>query len=321
LSIALFGILRPGDLLLAISGKPYDTLDDMIHKSGIGSLKDFGIKYSQIDLRDDGFDCEKITEAVSKERPRAVYIQRSKGYDRRTSLTVEAIQDIIKKVRAAGSGAVIMVDNCYGEFVETREPTEVGADIIAGSFIKNPGGGIAPSGGYIAGAAKLIDGIAGRLTVPGVGAEIGSFSGGYASYYQGIFLAPHVVSQAVKGAYLAAAVFRLIGYRARPFIDETLSDIVCSIEFKTSDELLSFCRSIQAFSPVDSHVTPLPWDMPGYAHQVIMAAGTFVQGASIELSCDSPIKEPFTAYLQGGLTYEHIKLALGYAIAELELAD
>lgn len=309
ISTALFGLLRPGDTLLSISGAPYDTLIDVISGNNIGSLKDFGVDYRQVNLTENGkFDNIKIKDSLQSPHS-VIYIQRSRGYSFRNAFTVEDIENIIKFVRDFSS-APIIVDNCYGEFTQKKEPTEVGADLIMGSLIKNPGGGLAPTGGYIAGKADLIKQIAFRMTAPGVGSEVGSYAFGYRLFYQGFFMAPHITMQAVKSALTFSKVFRTLGYNAMPFDNTVMSDIICSIKFDSKEQLVSFIQSVQYVSPIDSFVTPYPWDMPGYADQVIMAAGAFVQGSSIELSADSPIKEPYVAYLQGGLTYEHALIAI-----------
>ncbi len=309
ISTALFGLLRPGDTLLSISGAPYDTLIDVISGNNIGSLKDFGVDYRQVNLTESGkFDNIKIKDSLQSPHS-VIYIQRSRGYSFRNAFTVEDIENIIKFVRSFSS-APIIVDNCYGEFTQKKEPTEVGADLIMGSLIKNPGGGLAPTGGYIAGKADLIKQIAFRMTAPGVGSEVGSYAFGYRLFYQGFFMAPHITMQAVKSALTFSKVFRTLGYNAMPFDNTVMSDIICSIKFDSKEQLVSFIQSVQYVSPIDSFVTPYPWDMPGYADQVIMAAGAFVQGSSIELSADSPIKEPYVAYLQGGLTYEHALIAI-----------
>ncbi len=309
ISTALFGLLRPGDTLLSISGAPYDTLIDVISGNNIGSLKDFGVDYRQVNLTENGkFDNIKIKDSLQFPHS-VIYIQRSRGYSFRNAFTVEDIENIIKFVRGFSS-APIIVDNCYGEFTQKKEPTEVGADLIMGSLIKNPGGGLAPTGGYIAGKAGLIKQIAFRMTAPGVGSEVGSYAFGYRLFYQGFFMAPHITMQAVKSALTFSKVFRTLGYNAMPFDNTVMSDIICSIKFDSKEQLVSFIQSVQYVSPIDSFVTPYPWDMPGYADQVIMAAGAFVQGSSIELSADSPIKEPYVAYLQGGRTYEQALIAI-----------
>jgi cystathionine beta-lyase family protein involved in aluminum resistance len=320
LTLALFGVLRPNDTLLYISGTPYDTLENVIGGKDIGSLKDFGISFAQTELKDDGsFDKEAISKAINEHNPKMIAIQRSRGYSWRNALKMSEFEDIISFVKNIKPDVAIMVDNCYGEFVDVIEPSDVGADIVVGSLIKNPGGGLAPTGGYIAGKEKYVDLIAGRLTAPGIGMEVGSYLSTYQYFYQGLFLAPHVVSQAIKASLLFSAVFSKLGYKVLPAPNEIGSDIITSIEFNEADELIKFCQAIQACSPIDSFVTPEPWDMPGYNHQVIMAAGTFVQGASIEMSADSPIKKPYIAYFQGSLTYEHAKLALKKCLELLEI--
>ena len=311
LTLALFGILRPNDTLLYVSGTPYDTLENVIGGENIGSLKDFNINFAQTDLLEDGaFNKDAIKESIEKFNPKMIAIQRSRGYSWRNALKIDDFKDIVSFVKNIKSDAIIMVDNCYGEFVDKFEPSDVGADIVVGSLIKNPGGGLAPTGGYIAGKETYVDLIAGKLTAPGIGMEVGSYLSTYQYFYQGLFLAPHVVSQAIKASLLFSAVFSKLGYKVLPAPNEVGSDIITSIEFNKEEELIKFCQAIQACSPIDSYVTPEPWDMPGYIHKVIMAAGTFVQGASIEMSADSPIKAPYIAYFQGSLTYEHAKLAL-----------
>lgn len=313
LTLALYGILRPGDEMLAVSGAPYDTLKEVITGEGIGSLKDFGVTYRQVDLVNGAFDYDAIKNAVS-DKTKLIFVGRSRGYEWRDALDVREIGKMSKFVKDLKSDVVVMCDNCYGEFVDTLEPTEVGADIAVGSMIKNIGGGIAPSGGYVCGKKSCVDQIAYRLTSPSIGMEVGSYAYGYREFYQGLFLAPHVTLQALKGSVLFGEVFDSVGYRTMPRPDGECKDIIRSIMFDTEDELIAFCRAVQKASPVDSNVTPFPWDMPGYEHQVIMAAGTFVAGASIELSADSPIKAPYIAYLQGGLTYEHVKIAAAYCL-------
>jgi cystathionine beta-lyase family protein involved in aluminum resistance len=315
LTLALFGILRPGDFLLSITGKPYDTLDDVIAGKNNGSLADFGISYKGIELIEKGeFDFEAIGNAVKTYRPKLVFIQRSKGYAWRDALDVSSIGKAAEFVKSIDKDIVVMVDNCYGEFVETKEPTQVGADICVGSLIKNAGGGIAPTGGYIVGKNACIEQISYRLTAPSLGLEVGSCISGYLPYFEGLFLAPSTVKNALKGNVLAGYALSGFGYETMPAAGDMPHDIIKSIKFNTADELIGFCRLIQKFSPVDSYVTLEPWDMPGYAHQVIMAAGTFVQGASLELSADGTVREPYVAYLQGGLTYEHCKIAVGEII-------
>lgn len=313
LTIALYGILRPGDEMLAVSGAPYDTLKEVITGDGIGSLKDFGVSYRQVDLVNGAFDYGAIKRAIS-DKTKLVFVGRSRGYEWRDALDVREIGRMAKFVKELKNDVVVMCDNCYGEFVDTLEPTEVGADIAVGSMIKNIGGGIAPSGGYVCGKKSCVDQIAYRLTSPSIGMEVGSYAYGYREFYQGLFLAPHVTLQALKGSVLFGEVFDNVGYKTMPRPDGECKDIIRSIMFDTEEELIAFCRAVQKASPVDSNVTPFPWDMPGYEHQVIMAAGTFVAGASIELSADSPIKAPYIAYLQGGLTYEHVKIAAAYCL-------
>ena len=311
ITLALFGILRPGDTVLSVTGQPYDTLHDTIYKEGIGSLKDFNISFDTIDLKDDGsFDYDKIADYLSSQKVKLVYLQRSRGYAWRPALSINQIEELCAFVKKSASDAIIFCDNCYGEFVEEREPTQAGVDLCAGSFIKNIGGGIAPTGGYVAGKSALIDLVAGRLTSPSIGAEVGSYQSGYRLFYQGLFMAPHVVNQALKTAMLFSSALTDAGYEVAPKVGEHLGDIVCSIRLNDPDKAIAFCQAIQSVSPVDGFVVPEPWEQPGYADKVIMAAGCFVQGASIELSCDGPIRPPYTVYLQGGLTIEHGILAL-----------
>ena len=311
ITLALFGILRPGDNVLSVTGQPYDTLHDAIYKEGIGSLKDFGVKFDSIDLNADGsFDFEKISKYLSVHKVKLVYLQRSRGYAWRSALSINQIEELCTFVKKLAPNASVFCDNCYGEFVEEREPTQVGVDLCAGSFIKNIGGGIAPTGGYVVGKTALIDLVAGRLTSPSIGAEVGSYQSGYRLFYQGLFFAPHVVNQALKTAMLFSSALSDMGYEVSPKVGEHLGDIVCSIRLNDPDKAIGFCQAIQSVSPVDGFVVPEPWEQPGYADKVIMAAGCFVQGASIELSCDGPIRPPYTVYLQGGLTLEHGILAL-----------
>lgn len=310
LTLALFGVLRPNDHVLAIGGQPYDSLQDVIYKEGIGSLADFGIKFSVIDLKNNLFDKDAIAQFLQSNKVKMIYIQRSRGYAWRPAITIAQIEDICKFVRQFNKDAIIFCDNCYGEFVEKREPTEVGIDLCAGSFIKNIGGGIAPTGGYVVGKRNLVDLVAGRLTAPALGTEVGSYANGYRLFFQGIFMAPHVVNQALKTALLFSSALSQLGFETLPHVNDDLSDIVCSIKLGSPQKLINFCKAIQSISPIDGHVSPEPSAMPGYADDVIMAAGCFVQGASIELSCDGPIREPYIAYLQGGLTIEHGILTL-----------
>lgn len=310
ITLALFGLLRPNDLMLSIAGKPYDTLDEVINGKGNGSLADFGVKYQQIDLLNDTFDYDQIAEKVKTLRPKVVFIQRSKGYAWREAFSVYVIEKAIKLVKDIDKDAIVVVDNCYGEFVEDKEPSEVGADVIIGSLIKNIGGGIAPTGGYVAGKSQFIEQISYRMTAPSLGMEVGSYISGYLPYYQGLFLAPSTVKNALKGSVLAGYALREFGYETMPKIGQMPYDIIKSIKFNNREEMIKFCQLIQQYSPVDSYVTPEPWGMPGYNDEVIMAAGTFVQGASLELTADGAVREPYVAYLQGGLTYEHYKIVL-----------
>lgn len=314
ISTALFAVLRPNDILVSITGKPYDTLEEVIGiqgEAGNGSLKDFGVKYVQIDLKHDGTpDLEQIKFTLTHMNVKAVTIQRSKGYGWRPTYSAKDIGALIEFVKEISPETICIVDNCYGEFIETEEPTAYGADLIAGSLIKNPGGGLAPTGGYIAGKQKYVELCAYRLTSVGIGKEAGASLGFNRQMYQGLFMAPHVVSQALKAAVLCSAVFEKLGFEVDPKPNEIRHDIIQSIKFGDPDKVTAFCQGIQKGAPVDSFVTPEPWDMPGYSSQVIMAAGAFVQGASIELSADAPIKPPYIAYMQGGLTYESAKLGI-----------
>lgn len=314
ISTALFAVLRPNDILVSITGKPYDTLEEVIGiqgEAGNGSLKDFGVKYVQIDLKHDGTpDLEQIKFTLTHMNVKAVTIQRSKGYGWRPTYSAKDIGALIEFVKEISPETICIVDNCYGEFVETEEPTAYGADLIAGSLIKNPGGGLAPTGGYIAGKQKYVELCAYRLTSVGIGKEAGASLGFNRQMYQGLFMAPHVVSQALKAAVLCSAVFEKLGFEVDPKPNEIRHDIIQSIKFGDPDKVTAFCQGIQKGAPVGSFVTPEPWDMPGYSSQVIMAAGAFVQGASIELSADAPIKPPYIAYMQGGLTYESAKLGI-----------
>ena len=324
LTIGLFGLLRPGDIMFSIAGKPYDTLDEVIGnvgEAGNGSLRDFGVDYRQADLKDDGsFDLDAIAKVIAEdgERIKVIFIQRSKGYLNRKTLSVDDIGKIIEFVRPICPGAYVVVDNCYGEFTETREPTAVGADMIIGSLIKNPGGGMAESGGYIAGSARAVELASYRLTSVGCGLEVGATLGQTKSMYKGLFYAPHTTSQALKTAHLAAYMFgsRGLGFDVEPEWNEKRYDIIQSVITHSPEGLCAICRGLQAGSPIDSFVTPEPWEMPGYTDKVIMAAGAFTQGSSIELSCDGPLREPYTAYLQGGLTYESGKIGVLSAAEE-----
>lgn len=309
ISTVLYGLLRHGDMLLSITGLPYDTIQSTIFGKGNSSLEDYGINYKQIDLKEDSsFDVEKISKLVKKYKPKVVYLQRSKGYTNRKALAPSDMEEVFKLIKKLSPNSFIVVDNCYGEFVDKLEPTDVGADVIMGSLIKNPGGGLAQTGGYIAGSEKAIDLIATRYTNPSLKLEVGSYEMGYRMFYQGFFLAPHVVAQSLKGALLIGAVMEEKGFKVSPSNDIIMQDIVKAVSFDKAEDLIKFVQTVQTSSPVDGYVVPMPWDMPGYKDQVIMAAGTFVGGASIELSCDGPIRKPYIAYIQGGLTYEHVKV-------------
>ncbi|MBO4479577.1 MAG: aminotransferase class I/II-fold pyridoxal phosphate-dependent enzyme [Clostridia bacterium] len=317
LKVSLYGLLRPGDTLLSVTGAPYDTLLNVITKPGIGSLVDYGVKYEQVELSQEGdFDYPAIEKAL-KSAPKIVFLTRSRGYSDRDAFSVAKLREAISFVKAR-SNAIVFVDNCYGEFVEKEEPTAAGADVIVGSFTKNIGGGLAPSGGYAAGRKDLVEQIAFSLTAPSLGTEIGSYAMGYQNFYQGLFLAPHVVACALKGSLLFGSAFRKMGYKTLPECGKRCGDIIRSIFFEDADKLIRFCQIIQSVSPIDAYVVPEPWDMPGYREPVIMAAGTFVGGASLELTADAPIKPPYIAYVQGGLTYEHIKLAVLRCIEEFD---
>ena len=323
LTIGLFGLLRPNDILFSIAGKPYDTLDEVIGNTGTagnGSLRDFGVEYMQCDLKPCGeFDFDKIGEVLkaNKNRIKVVFIQRSKGYLNRKTLSVDEIGEAIKFVKNIHPDCFVVVDNCYGEFVEEREPTAVGADMIIGSLIKNPGGGMAETGGYIAGSARAVELASYRLTSVGVGLEVGATLGQNKSIFKGLFYAPHTTSQAIKTAHLAAYVFEALGYEVEPKWNETRHDIIQTVVTHSREALCAFCRGIQYGSPIDAYVTPEPWAMPGYSDEVIMAAGAFTQGSSIELSADGPLREPYTAFLQGGLTYESGKIGIMSAALEV----
>lgn len=310
ISVVLFALLRPNDTMLSITGKPYDTLDETIKGIEIdtGSLKDFGVNYEQIELIEGKFNQDAVVKRVKEISPKMIFIQRSRGYSTRNPLSVEEIGNMIARIKEVNQEAFIVVDNCYGEFVQTKEATQFGADICVGSLIKNPGGGIAPTGGYVVGTRKAIDLVGRRLFSPSLSVETGSYVGGYRLFFQGVFLAPHVTSQAIKSMMLLGHVASKLGYHIFPLSNEKHLDIIKSITFSTKEELISFCQLIQANSPIESYAKPEPWAMPGYTSEVIMAAGTFVQGASIELSCDAPIREPYVVHIQGGLTYEHVKL-------------
>lgn len=318
LTVALFAFLRPGDTMLSICGKPYDTLDKVIGiEENNSSLKSFGVKYEQIDMIDDGFDYEKIKNRVLQGNVKLIEIQRSRGYSTRRSITLDKIEKVVKLIKENNKDIIIMIDNCYGEFVEKYEPTSFGADVIVGSLIKNLGGGIAPNGGYIAGRSDLVELAAERLTVPGQGKEVGPSLGMNRYILQGLFMAPSVVKSSLKTAVFASKMLEDLGYKVVPRYNEKRSDIVQTIEFGDKDKVIKYCQGIQKGSPIDSNSVPEPWDMPGYTDQVIMAAGAFTQGSSIELSCDAPIRPPYIAFMQGGLTYEYGKIGVMRAVSNL----
>ncbi len=321
ISTALFAVLRPGDLLLSVTGKPYDTLEEVIGirgESGSGSLKDYGVSYKEVALTEDGMpDYDAVERALRTDKVKAAAIQRSRGYGERPAYSAELIGKLIAFIKKISPDTICIVDNCYGEFVEAKEPTSYGADMIAGSLIKNPGGGLAPTGGYIAGKAKYIELAAYRLTSVGIGRECGATLGLNRAMYQGLFMAPHTVAQALKAAVLCAEVLSRLGYNSTPAANEPRHDIIQTVKFEDADRMIKFCQGIQAGAPVDSFVKPEPCDMPGYQDQVIMAAGAFTQGASIELSADGPMKPPYIAYMQGGLTYESAKLGIMIAAEKL----
>lgn len=317
ISIALYGLLRPGDTMLSITGKPYDTLTDTLYGKGNGSLEDFKIKVEQLDLLNNEIDYANLQKKLKKFKPKVIYLQRSKGYSSRKALSISQIERACAYVKTICPKCWILVDNCYGEFVEKLEPTQVGADVVMGSLIKNAGGGLAPTGGYIAGKTEAVDLIAKRFTCPSLSTEVGSYENTYRSFFQGLFMAPHTVAQAMKGSLLIGKIMEEKGFKALPSTDEQNSDIVRSIIFNDKEKLIKFVQIVQKYSPVDSFAVPFPWDMPGYNDQVIMAAGTFVAGSSIELSCDGPIRPPYIAYFQGGLTYEHVKMVAEKLIDEV----
>jgi len=315
LNVTFFGLLRPNDILLSISGKPYDTMDEVIGiRENSSSLKSFGIKYEQIDLVENDFDYEKIRERVKKNDIKVIEIQRSRGYSLRKSITLDKIEKVIKEIRKVNDTAIIMVDNCYGEFTNDEEPSDYGADILVGSLIKNLGGGISPNGAYVVGKKNLINLVAERLTLPGEGKDVGPTLGMNKKILQGLFFAPSVVASSLKTAILTAKVLEKLGYKVDPKWDEKRTDIVQTISFGDREKLIKYVQGIQMGSPVDSSSLPIPGDMPGYTDQVIMAAGAFTQGSSIELSCDAPLRPPFIAFQQGGLTYEYGKLGLIKAV-------
>lgn len=319
ISIALFGVLRPGDELLYITGAPYDTLEEVIGLRGTqnGSLKDFDIQYQCVDLTEDGKIDYKAVEKAMKPNTKVVGIQRSKGYANRPSFTIEEIEEMTQFVKEINEDVIVFVDNCYGEFVETKEPCHVGVDLMAGSLIKNPGGGIVKTGGYIVGKEKWVEACSYRMSSPGLGAEAGASLYSLLEMYQGFFLAPHITGQALKGAIFTSAFLERIGLNTSPKWNDFRTDLIQSVQFGDEKIMVEFCQAIQASSPVDSYVTPLPSPMPGYEDDVIMAAGAFIQGSSIELSADGPLRPPYTAYVQGGLTYAHVKIAITTAIGRL----
>ena len=312
LAVTLFGLLRPGQNMLAAAGRPYDTLESVIgiEKKVDGSLADWGVGYGEVELNADGTPNLPAIEAAVNEKTGLVLVQRSRGYAWRPALTLEQIGAISEVVHRKNPRAVVMVDNCYGEFTDTREPVSVGADIMAGSLIKNIGGGLAPTGGYVAGREECVVRVADRVGCPGIGAEAGSYAASYRPFYQGLYMAPHTVMQAIRGAALCARAYELAGYETSPAFDARRTDIIQAIKLRSPEKMVAFCQALQAVSPIDSFARPEPDDMPGYADQVIMAAGTFVSGASIELSADGPIREPYTIYWQGGLVYEQCRLAV-----------
>ena len=317
IATAMFGLTKPGDHILSVTGKPYDTLEEAIGIRGnqFGSLISQGREYNHVELTaEKAIDIDTVLQKI-KSNTALVFIQRSRGYSWRNALSVSAIDNVISLIKQQNSDICVLVDNCYGEFAEMFEPTR--ADVLAGSLIKNPGGGLAPTGGYIAGRHILVDRIANRLTSPGIGREVGSYAASYSPFFQGLFMAPHIVGEALKGSILIAVIFEKLGFNTMPNSKDSRSDIIQAVELNNAARLLSFCRAVQKASPIDSHVVPEPWDMPGYNEQVIMAAGTFVQGASIELSADAPLKPPYIVYFQGGLTYEHTKYSTVCILTEM----
>ena len=320
ISLCLFGLTLPGDHILSATGRPYDTLEGIIGwgegEAPIGSLKEMGVTYSQVALTDGKIDVAAVDAAITP-NTKLVIAQRSRGYDWRPSLMPEDFAELADMLHTKHPGVRLMVDNCYGEFVCEKEPTHYGADVCVGSLIKNPGGGLAPTGGYVVGTQDAIDRISYRLTAPGIGLEVGSYAASYQPFYQGLFMAPHTVAQAIKTACLAARVFEDLGMLTTPASGETRADIIQAIQMRTPERLIAFCQGIQMASPIDSMALPEPWAMPGYADEVIMAAGTFVSGASVELSADAPMREPYTAYMQGGLTYAHGRIAIAQALQRM----
>ncbi|RLL45398.1 methionine gamma-lyase family protein [Oceanobacillus piezotolerans] len=320
ITTALFGLLRPEDELMYITGKPYDTLEEVIGIRGDseGSLADYHVSYKQVELTEKGtIDINKVLQSVST-KTKVIGIQRSKGYDDRPSITINELREVIASIKQNFPDMIIFVDNCYGEFVEEQEPLHIGADIIAGSLIKNPGGGIVRAGGYIAGRRDLIAMCANRLTAPGLGKETGATFNMLQEMFQGFFLAPHVVGEALKGAVFTARFLELVGFQTKPHYQAKRTDLIQSVTFQEADQMVAFCQAVQRYSPVNSYVTPYPSEMPGYEDKVIMAAGTFIQGSSIELSADGPIRSPYTAFVQGGLTYAHVKIALIESVKSLQ---
>ncbi|WP_407271529.1 aminotransferase class I/II-fold pyridoxal phosphate-dependent enzyme [Radiobacillus sp. PE A8.2] len=320
ITIALFGLLRPNNELLYITGKPYDTLEEVVGTRGNnnGSLRDFNIGYDAVDLTEDGTVNWGEVQRKITYKTKVIGIQRSKGYADRPSFTIEEISEMVHFVKEINPNIIVFVDNCYGEFVETKEPLYVGADLIAGSLIKNPGGGIVRTGGYLVGTKQLIEQCAYRLTSPGLGKETGASIGMLQEMFQGLFLAPHTVGEALKGAIFSSRFLASLGFHTTPAYDQMRTDLIQSVTFKTKEQMISFCQAIQRVSPVNAHVTPYPSPMPGYDNDVIMAAGTFIQGASLELTADGPIRPPYTAYVQGGLTYAHVKIAIIEAVIALQ---
>lgn len=308
LTLCLQGILRPGDTMLSISGMPYDTLEEVILGEGNGSLKDFKIGFDKVEMIGSDFDLKTIKDKILKLNPKMIYIQRSRGYSARDALSIAKIEEVVKAVKEIKKDAIVMVDNCYGEFVEKQEPLEVGVDVMAGSLIKNIGGGIVPTGGYVAGREDLVNLIAGRLTAPSIGLEVGSYNATYAPYFEGVFIAPHVVGGILKGGALLAKVLSDKGCKVFPAFNQMPGDIVRSIEFNDKEKMIKFVQMVQKLSPIDSFAVPIADDMPGYSDKVIMASGSFIQGSTAEMSCDAPIRAPYIAYFQGGITYEHVKI-------------
>ncbi len=320
ISLCLFGLTLPGDHILSATGTPYDTLEGVIGwgegEAPVGSLKEMGVSYSQVEMKDGHIDVDAVDAAITP-KTKLVIAQRSRGYDWRPSLMPQDFEALAEMLHRKHPGVRLMVDNCYGEFVCEKEPTHYGVDVCVGSLIKNPGGGIAPTGGYVVGTQDAVERISYRLTAPGIGLEVGSYAASYQPFYQGLFMAPHTVAQAIKTACLAARVFEDLGMLTTPASSEPRADIIQAIQMRSPERLIAFCQGIQMASPIDSMALPEPWDMPGYTDQVIMAAGTFVSGASVELSADAPMREPFTAYLQGGLTYAHGRIAIAQALQRM----